>query len=156
MRLVGPDRYRLYFNSRRFTVRGPNGDSKFRGRAAARRPKLYVVSRNRRPFYVGIAVQGMRGRLRLGWKANLKTGYRGYAWRRHYSDAALHIWYLEPAQGASGRREIETIEAEVVFGLRRAKRQWPRHQTEIHFHPSSTEHRKLAANVLRHFDIAPS
>jgi hypothetical protein len=43
--------------------------------------------------------------------------------------------------------EIETVEAEVVFLIRNAD-QWPLHQTEIHFHPSTQVHREAAAAVM--------
>jgi hypothetical protein len=45
-------------------------------------------------------------------------------------------------------KELETVEAEVVFLIRCAG-QWPRGQTEIHFHPSEKEHRDLAAKIVK-------
>ena len=43
-----------------------------------------------------------------------------------------------------------TVEAEVVFLIRSAG-QWPLHQTEIHFHPSTQIHRDAAASVMAHY-----
>jgi hypothetical protein len=43
---------------------------------------------------------------------------------------------------------METVEAEMVFLARRAGR-WPEGQTEIRFHPSTTEHREIALTIWR-------
>ena len=60
----------------------------------------------------------------------------------------LDIWYQSLA-GSGGRLDdIETVEAEVVYLLRRRYRQWPEFQTEIHFHSSTAAHRKIARQVL--------
>jgi hypothetical protein len=54
------------------------------------------------------------------------------------------------ASEANPCRDIETVEAEVVF-LIRSKGQWPLFQTEIHFHESSEQHRMIAAAIIGHF-----
>jgi hypothetical protein len=43
---------------------------------------------------------------------------------------------------------METVEAEVVHLLRGRYGQWPAFQTEIHFHPSTSSHRRAAREVL--------
>ncbi|WP_305809178.1 hypothetical protein, partial [Staphylococcus epidermidis] len=48
--------------------------------------------------------------------------------------------------------DIETIEAEVVYLIRQAG-QWPRFQTEIHFHPSGDEHRQWALTIAETYDL---
>lgn len=62
---------------------------------------------------------------------------------------ALRVW---GHMDAVDRKEldIETAEAEVVFLIRSAG-QWPAFQTEIHFHPSTDIHRKVAADIMRHY-----
>jgi hypothetical protein len=49
-------------------------------------------------------------------------------------------------------RDIETVEAEVVY-LIRAAGQWPAFQTEIHFYPSSARHREVAAQIMSHYSL---
>ena len=69
MKLSGPDTYRLVFDSRTFRVVSPQGTNKFSGKATSKLPKLYVVSSDGLPVYVGVTKQSMRNRLRYGWKA---------------------------------------------------------------------------------------
>src|SRR6266481_2316716 len=104
-------------------------------------------------FCVAIAVV-----LLPSWRAGLTRGDerniayatsgapRGYAWRHNYTQAVLDIWCHEDAPPENPDRDIETIEAEVVF-LARLAGQWPAGQTEIHFHPSAQEHREAAARI---------
>lgn len=150
MKLHGPERYALTFDSRQFKIRAPDGGDRFRGRACGREPKLYVFSVNGSPIYVGVTKQPVRTRLRLGWNAKGETGYHGYAFRRELRRADLDVWYLEGNSGATPEVDAETIEAEIVF-LIRSKGQWPKFQTEIHFHPSEPRHRELAGNILAHY-----
>ena len=49
-------------------------------------------------------------------------------------------------------RDIETVEAEVVYLIRSAG-QWPEFQTEIHFHPSTPVHRKVAEEIMQHYPL---
>jgi hypothetical protein len=62
-----------------------------------------------------------------------------------------HSGYLVSRGPTRGEPEldIETLEAEIVF-LARCAGQWPEGQTEIHFHPSTEEHREIAANIWRY------
>jgi len=46
---------------------------------------------------------------------------------------------------------LECIETEVVFLYRTKFNQWPKYQTEIHFHQTTAEHRALAAQVFGYF-----
>lgn len=153
MRLHGPERYALTFDSRRFKVRAPDGGNKFRGRASRRETKLYVFSVDNAPIYVGVTKQPVGARLRLGWSAKGESGYHGYAFRRKIRRADLDVWYFEGRSTASTEVDAESVEAEIVF-LIRANGQWPKYQTEIHFHPSEARHRELAAKVLEHYRIA--
>lgn len=148
MQILGPDRYKLSFNSASFAVRCHKGSTKFSGIAASKKPKLYIVSIDEIPIYVGVTKQPIRNRLRLGWNANGETGYYGYMWRHHFKEAHIDIWCHEDAPDHNSILDIETIEAEVVFIIR-SLGQWPMHQTEIHFHPSTPAHREIAAKIMQ-------
>ena len=117
-------------------------------------PKLYVASHDGIPIYVGVTVQTMSARLRFGAKAEGKGGYYGYAWRREIPKANLDIWCHEDAPDENRVLDMETVEAEVVF-LIRCSDQWPRYQTEIHFHPSEPWHRAEAAAIAACYGISP-
>ena len=147
-------RYKLSFDAKRFTVLCPRGTDKFSGLATSGLPKLYIVSVDGKPIYVGITKQSVRNRLRLGWSANGESGYYGYAWRHGFSEADLDIWCHKDPQPENVCLDIETIEAEVVYLIRKAG-QWPLFQTEIHFHPSSEEHRAVASQIAGKYGVAP-
>jgi hypothetical protein len=153
MKITGPDHYKLSFNAVNFTVVSPRGTAKFSGQATSNIPKLYVVSVDELPIYVGVTKQSMRNRLRLGWKAAGVGGYYGYPWRHKFSEADLDIWYHEDAPSEGPPIDIETVEAEVVF-LIRARGQWPESQTEIHFHVSTQEHRDIASAIMGRYPVS--
>ena len=148
MRIVGPERYQLTFDSTTYAIVCGKGTPKFSGLATQRKPKIYVVSVNGKLIYVGITRQSMRARFRLGFKAKGKSGYHGYAWRHKPEPAVLDIWCHEDAPAVKADLDMETVEAEVAF-LARSAGQWPEGQTEIHFHPSNDEHRELAKSIWR-------
>jgi hypothetical protein len=153
--IEGPDRFRITIHSdgvpAPFEIEGPDRQRGFAGRATTAVPKLYVVSVDETPIYVGITRQRMQARLRIGWSATGKHGYHGYQWRREYPAAMLDVWYqLGAPPGVEVMRDIETVEAEVVFLIRQAG-QWPRWQTEIHFHESTAEHRAVAEAIWNQY-----
>lgn len=153
MKVVGPERYKLSFDAKSFTVSCSKGTAKFSGLATSKLPKLYIVTIDERPIYVGVTKQSMRNRLRFGWKAVGKGGYYGYSWRRKFTEASLDIWCHEDAPVDNPLLDIETVEAEVVFLIRCAG-QWPLWQTEIHFHPSGRVHRDVAAAIMGTYTIS--
>lgn len=152
MLLNGPYQYELIFDPHTFSVKAPGGGTKFSGPATSTRPKLYVVSVEQRPIYVGVTKQSMRSRLRFGWNATGVRGYYGYAWRHQFTAAHLDIWCDDEPDLNGSLRELETVEAEVVF-LIRAIGQWPLWQTEIHFHPSEPGHRETAESILANYKL---
>lgn len=81
-----------------------------------------------------------------------QSGYHGYAWRHALSTANLDIWCHRDPPETDSCLDIETIEAEVVYLIRQAG-QWPRFQTEIHFHPSGDEHRQWALTIAETYDL---
>lgn len=113
MKIVGPERYRLSFNSGKFAVTCSRGTAKFSGLATTKLPKIYVVSIDAKPIYVGKTCQAMRSRLGGGFNATGKHGYYGYAWRHNCQEATLDIWCLEDTSGENPDRYIETLEAEI-------------------------------------------
>jgi hypothetical protein len=90
----------------------------------------------------------MANRLRFGLRADGKGGYYGYPWRGQ-TDLDLDIWYLDDAPPTKAAKELECIEAEVVFLTRQKLDQWPKFQTEIHFHASEKFHRDAAARIFQ-------
>lgn len=155
MEITALGRYKLSFDSSKFSVVCPLGRAKFSGLATSKLPKLYVASVEGKPIYVGITKQSIRNRLRIGWMANGKAGYYGYAWRHKFSAADLDIWcHTNPAKDGECL-DIETVEAELVYLIRQAG-QWPPFQTEIHFHPSTETHRAIAAQIADKFGIRPT
>ena len=96
-----------------------------------------------------------------------RKGY-GYLWRHypsHLSPLTMDIWILkvekhdfdEMKDDPSMKRAmdrcneekknvivIETVEAEVVLLIQQRDGQWPKYQSEIHFHQSQPTHRKRA------------
>ncbi|MBY3220871.1 hypothetical protein [Rhizobium laguerreae] len=152
MQIVGPERYSLTYTSQAFTVLCNKGTSKFSGIAVSNMPKLYIASVNGKPIYVGITKQPMQKRLQYGWKAAGEHGYHGYAWRKSGEAAEVDVWGHADAIERNVR-DIETVEAEVVY-LIRQQGQWPEFQTEIHFYQSTDIHRRVASEILGRY-LAP-
>jgi hypothetical protein len=147
MKLRGPERYQLTITPERFDVRCSRGTTRFSGIAAERLPKLYVVADDELPVYVGMTRSRLQQRFRSGWTADGRTGYYGYAWRSRLEAATVDVWCWDGPDDVAATSAVETIEAEVVFRIRAAG-QWPLHQTEIHFHPSKSEHRSIAESIV--------
>lgn len=155
MEVTEVGRYKLSFDAERFTVQCPIGTTKFSGLATSCFPKLYIASVDGKPIYVGITKQPIRNRLRLGWSAKGTSGYYGYAWRHKFTSADLDIWCHTNAGSNNDCLDIETVEAELVYLIRKAG-QWPLYQTEIHFHPSNDMHRAVAAKIGARYGIGPN
>ena len=151
MKLCGPFTYRIAFTREGITsVEGPEGQKNFSGQGSLKSPKLYIISNGNKPLYVGATKRRVSDRLRDGFKASGEHGYYGYDWRRTLTKANFDIWVQ--VEGDIGTiREIETVEAEVVFLIRKGFGQWPAHQTEIHFHPSEAIHREEARKIVDHY-----
>ncbi|MEI4481163.1 MULTISPECIES: hypothetical protein [unclassified Phyllobacterium] len=150
MQIIGPERYALTYTPKDFAILCSNGTSQFSGIAISTMPKLYIASIAGKPVYVGITKQRLQKRLRFGWKAAGKGGYHGYKWRDFDGVADLHVWGHTDALERDVR-DIETVEAEVVYLIRK-KGQWPEFQTEIHFYKSSAVHRQVAADIMAHYN----
>jgi hypothetical protein len=136
-----------------FSIVCPKGTAKFSGRAASGDlPKIYIVSVDGCPIYVGVTRRAVRSRLRDGFTAQGAHGYYGYQWRHELTEANLDLWYHVNPRSEALLLDVETVEAEIVF-LIRAAGQWPKYQTEIHFHPSTEVHRHVAASIMGKYDV---
>ena len=146
MHILKPIRYRITFNPEKITgVKGPNGETEFSAPVTKSSPKLYVILHNHEPVYVGATIQSIGARLRSKSKYN-------YEWRRCLENADVDIWLLENEK-SNGTTTMETVEAEVVFLFRKISGQWPKYQTEIHFHHSNYHHRTAAQYIINHYGI---
>jgi len=105
-------------------------------------PKIYAVLHSGKPVYVGVTRQPVRARLRSGGKGSPKTGYYGYKWMG-LKTVDLLIWAFHDF----GDRDAETVEAEVVYEVRKRTGQWPAYQNEIHFWNPTRKHRQIAARL---------
>src|SRR5688572_29576493 len=105
MELRGPEHYALTFGQNSFKVAFPKGHRTFRGDATSALPKLYVIRADGSPVYVGITLQTLQKRLRLGWSATGESGYHGYRWRRYLTEATLVVWYHTDAPRAAKLHE---------------------------------------------------
>ncbi len=151
MKLSGLFTYKITFDSRKIkSVLAPNGDSKFSGEASKEVPKIYIISIGKKPLYVGETKQRVKERLRRGFNAIGEHGYYGYDWRRNFQSSDVDVW-LQVEGDTKTKREIEIVEAEVVYLIRQKYGQWPAHQTEIHFHQSQPTHREIAQDIIDHY-----
>jgi hypothetical protein len=89
--------------------------------------------------------------MRLGFQADGICGYYGYQWRRTLKNVQCLVWCLHDVPEEKELHALECIESEVVFAYRQTFDQWPRYQTEIHFHLSTREHRTLAQEIFSGF-----
>ena len=101
-------------------------------------------------MYVGSTKQRIRTRLYGALNADGSGGYYGYAWKKSEELLQLDVWILHEAVSEPGKRCMiaETIEAEVVFLVRSKGGNWPKYQTEIHFHSSSDAQKEMAATIF--------
>lgn len=105
--------------------------------------KIYLVGKNGLIHYVGITKQSMNSRIRYGVKPNHKSGYHGYKWLKEDGDHSLIVWTFDDNE------DVEAIEAEIVHFFRVQHNQWPKYQTEIHFHQTTDKQRSLAKTILK-------
>jgi hypothetical protein len=78
MKIAGPERYKLSFDTKTFVVTCSRGTPRFSSLAITKLPKLYIVSIEAKPIYVGVTRQSMSSRFRMGFNATGESGYHGY------------------------------------------------------------------------------
>lgn len=105
-------------------------------------PKLYLVKHKSKIIYVGITTQSITNRLKQGLNASGKYGYHGYKWKQ-LGNVTLHVFFFN-----NDLERAETVEAEVVYLIRRNTGFWPEYQNEIHFHFNATDQEKRMAEFI--------
>lgn len=112
--------------------------------------KIYVISNCESIIYIGVTSQPIGTRLRMGQDhfKNPKNGYYGYKWLNQNRELNLDIFVSEDNEARENNEFIETVEAEIAYLVRNVDGQWPIAQTEIHFHPSLEEHRRIALFIV--------
>jgi len=106
--------------------------------------KLYILKENERYLYVGTTMQSLTSRIRYGLAANGKTGYHGYKWKNKES-VKLFVWCFDELN----RIEIESVEAEFVFLVRKMTGLWPYAQNEIHFNNDFNSGKEIAEKLYK-------
>jgi hypothetical protein len=90
--------------------------------------KIYIVKNKEQVLYIGTTQSSIRNRLRSGLSAKGQNGYHGYKWKGLPS-VKLFVWCFEELN----QPQIENIEAELAFIVRKETGKWPDCQNEIHF-----------------------
>jgi len=91
--------------------------------------KLYIIKHLSNIVYIGFTCQSIRTRLQSGLIATGDHGYYGYQWKK-LDKIDLCIVYFP----GKSQIDIEALEAELVYLVRKNTGKWPSCQTEIHFH----------------------
>jgi hypothetical protein len=135
--------YKLTVSNKLITsVTSENGVSHFTSPVTKHNNKVYLVGINQTIHYIGTAKQPIGARMRYGVKPNHKTGYHGYKWLNKNGTHNLMIWIIAEKINA------EAVEAEIAYLFRNKTKQWPKYQTEIHFHQTDERERLLARGIL--------
>jgi hypothetical protein len=150
MQLPTPQVYTLQLGERAaYQVWLSRGDRKgFRKPATLRCPKLYVVTRQKKIHYVGVTNQPMSARIKFGLKAEGEEGYHGYKWKSIRDRLRLLVWSFATESGKPFLRELETVEAELAFLVRKVTGRWPLSQIEIHFYQATPAHIKAVSAIF--------
>jgi len=105
-------------------------------------PKIYVIKDKSNAVYVGVTSQSIRNRLRYGLESRGKGGYHGYQFK-DLDKINLFVFCFNKTDA----RRIEGIEAEIVYLIRNKTGDWPKYQTEIHFHKTAGRERRTARSI---------
>lgn len=109
--------------------------------------KLYIIKKNGDYLYVGTTMQSLTTRIRYGLKADGKTGYHGYKWK-YKKKVELYVWCFDGLK----KIQIESIEAEVVFLIRKKTGHWPATQNEIHFNNEFVGSKIFAEKIFKRIE----
>jgi hypothetical protein len=109
--------------------------------------KLYILKENETYLYVGTTMQSLTVRMRYGLTANGKRGYHGYKWKGK-EKVKLYVWSFNGLT----KIELENIEAELVFFIRKETGSWPLTQNEIHFNNNYAEGKVLAKEIFERLE----
>lgn len=109
--------------------------------------KLYLLRDSEFYQYVGTTFQPIKKRLKQGINANGKNGYHGYKWKTK-SEIELIVWTFE----GFNKIEIESIEAELVFLIRKKYGKWISSQNEIHFNNEFAFGKVIAKEIFEYLE----
>lgn len=111
----------------------------------SKQAKIYILVDGKNILYIGTTTSSIKNRLRSGLKADGLNGYHGYKWKGQ-KNVGLFVWCFEDLN----KVQIENIEAELAFIVRKTTGKWPLYQNEIHFNNDySTTGNLIATKLLR-------
>jgi predicted GIY-YIG superfamily endonuclease len=105
--------------------------------------KLYVLKKGYEFLYVGITKQSLRNRLRFGFNAKGENGYHGYKWK-DLINVKLFVWTFQNYT----ETQLENIEAELAYLIRKKTNNWPLYQNEIHFNNKFEKGKEIAKKIF--------
>jgi len=103
-------------------------------------PKMYIVKNRSDIVYVGITSQSITTRLRYGLQAKGEGGYHGYKFKNLDTKLDLFVFWFKK----ENTDRTEAIEAEIAYLIRNKTEDWPKYQTEIHFHKATKREKRTA------------
>jgi hypothetical protein len=110
--------------------------------------KLYLVKNSEFYQYIGTTFQPIKKRLNQGLKANGKNGYHGYKWKNK-TEVELFVWTFEGLD----KFQIENVEAELVYLIRKKYGKWVFSQNEIHFNNDFVFGKVLAQDIFDYLEF---
>lgn len=118
--------------------------------------KIYILKLGTDIIYIGITKSKLSNRFRYGLAAIGANGYHGYKWKElaskgESSDIDLFVYLFKNNEK---NENIEAIEGEIAYLVRNKKGDWPKYQTEIHFHPKSAKEVKIAEKIYNQVSTA--
>ena len=146
VRVFSPERHQRYYltGGDCYQVESPCGKNNFVRPVTLPAPRVYTVSLPGRFLYVGTTTQTIWRRL-YGGRKDLYC----HMFKKLSERMALDIWTFSIKDEGNPSQVLKAIEAEVAFCCR-AKDNWPELQQEIHFQPSSEEHRRIGKIIYEH------
>jgi len=106
--------------------------------------KIYILKEGEDYLYVGATTQSLTTRFGQGFRANGKAGYHGYKWKVK-EKVQLYVWCFD----GLGKMQIESIEAEFAFLIRKKTGCWPLAQNEIHFNNVFRDGKVIAEKLFK-------
>jgi hypothetical protein len=134
----------------------PINEDKFSGKVFnSTNFKIYILKEKNRYLYVGKTKQKIGTKFQQGFRSYRKNeegkregGYGGYKWIKEYINKNQPLILFVFDLGASfEKNHTESIEAEIVFEIRKRFGSWPLCQNEIHFF-NTYENASSAANEI--------
>ncbi len=130
----------------------PKGSLKFYG-VPKDAYKIYIVKDEHNFLYIGITKMYLSSRFTLGFNATIEVGnngYHGYKWINECREKTLKLIVISfpNMTAADDRNYVETIEAELVYQVRKEFGRWCEYQNEIHFYNKGDEIIRLSEKIF--------